>query len=823
MPGITNAHVTAVRHGGSANPLDRCTPVPFTTGTHILARMLDALRSDAGYAVRQVRRTPLRSITAILTLSVGIAVAGAAVSLVRSIQTLPAPGIQPDERVVRIRGLARRPDDSQSGGRALSVREVDALVARREVFASVAAWNTETGAVAFNSEETASLAGLAFASANYFDVLGVRPMLGRAPHEVGEALISESFWRTRTGADSSVIGRSIRVDGMPVTVVGVAPQHFTGTDLTATPLAVWLPLSARSTTAARTDSTPLSVVARLAPGVTLPQASAAATLVAGQHAPSRPAGLVLGADVVPLLAGNSQPVQGGEVALGVVTTLALLVLIVVCLTVGTLLAGGVVTRRRELGIRVALGGTRMRIARLLLAESLVLALLGAGLGTSLLWTTWRVANASLPIRPVLDWGTMGWGFAIVVVAGCLAGLAPALRASRTDIAGLLHGTTSTGSRLQLALQRRLVVMQVALTQPLLLGLVLLVQVAGGDLRSASTPDAAQVVLVHFDRIGTDMPRAERTVRLQRARERLAALPGVTGLATQPGGFSGADVRMAGSDGPARRVRRHDLDPGFLDVAGLRVRQGRAFVPGDTGVVLVGAMLARQLWEGANPVGQRLRLDGENPSTLAVIGVIDATGTPVEESAVARSIYLPVGNQPDVGIFHAAYLRTSVPAATIVASATAALREELPGITVTRATTLEAFQRDAWRTRLTTAGAAAGGGVIALLIAAVGLFATGALAVSERTREIGIRAALGATSRRLVLSFFLGGTRLAATGLLLGLPLSLAALRWLVPVDLPAIAPGLATALAVAVIASIAAYVPAAHAGRANPAVTLRSD
>lgn len=797
------------------------------------------LRRDVVFAWRQLARSPLRTVTAVVTLAVGQGLTGTAISTVRSLQTLPAPGIPRNPRLVRIRGV-NETDDGQRYGRLLSMPEVSALAGQRDVLAGVAAWTAETVPVGIGVTTPAPVVGISYVTDDFFPVLGVRFVLGRAPLDPGEGAISYDYWRTRLGEDSTVLGRILRVDGHATTVVGVGAPGFRGPNARATPTVAWLPLAARAINhagraGALAGAGPeiFSVVAHLAPGVSLSEASASAQLVARRLQRTHPdTRFVAGSEVVPLLAANDTPIIGTDVALAVLSGVGLLILLVVCVTVSTLLAGSAVARRREIGVRLALGASRKRVVRLLLSESLLLAAAGAVAGALLLAVTWpRVAAAFDPATLTLDPVTMLSCCGLVLGVGILSGLAPALNASKTSIAGVLQETAGSGTRARLRLQRRLVVAQVALTQPLLLGLAVLLQVALGDARDAMrTPGADYVVVIRFDRIGATAPHAERIARLRRARERIAALPGVTTVVTQPDGFhAGRFVPVDGTrDGALSAgftARVHDLDPGYLPMMSARVVLGRGFVSGDSAVMLVGSELAHAIWGNTSPVGQRVRQELPGGEAFTIIGVVDARGTTVGETGLARNVYLPVVTaHADIGIFHAAYVRTIVPAARMVAAVSSALHAEIPGISVTSASTLESLQRQAERQRVMLATLATVAGIVALLLASVGLLATGALAVAERTREIGIRTALGAQPGRLVREFYLVGARLAGIGLALGLPLSMLTLRWLVPVrEVPTAVPALATALAVAAVASLAAYVPAARAGRADPVVALRRD
>lgn len=810
---------------------------------------VEDLAADLRDATRHFRRTPLATLTMIVVLSLGIGTSVVVLAVLSSLATLPAPGLARDAALVRIRGTLRHEAGAPLQERLLTRAEVEELAARTDLFAGVAAYASEVGLVATGGEAAPEAARLIYTTASYFDLLDVEPVLGRAPAEPA-VTISHAFWQRRFGGARDVVGRTLRVDDLPLEIAGVAPPRFVGTE-GGEGTTLWLPLAAypalqAGSGAASTgdDRGFLRAVARLRPGVT---AKSATPVVAGIAARAVPAGRqgAAGADVAPLLASNSRVSSGDDLVVSAAASgaLALLVLLVTCTTVSALLVGLAVARRREIAVRLALGAPRRRLVRQLLTESVLLAVVAAALG--LVLTALGIAFVATTIEDVqlaVDWRVALATFAVAVVTGISFGVSPALHATRVSVGAVLKGASSTVAATRSRLQRAFVVAQIALTQPLLVGVgvVVATMLASGG---TTSPAADRIVEIELDSWGDRVTTAERAAGIAAAVERVGAMPGVVaampmeaGTVTAPLAVHPAD-RLDGFAYPVLDARLVAAPAGYFDAFEIPVVLGRGFDADDfahplpdplqplsVDSVIVGSDLAHRLWGDANPLGRRLVLAGSAPSAaepMVVVGVVDQATLPSASDGQVR-VYVPYSSL-DTGVI----ARTAGPALPLIDVLRAVVAAEAPRMPVVRVQTMA--QREAERRRdiLRAGGAAAAGGVLALLLSALGLYAVVAFMVGQRTRDIGIRTALGARSGQVVRSFFAAGLTLSAVGLLLGLPLSMivtrrvaAALGW--PLASSPLL-GLAIAATVLLVASIAAWLPARRASRIDPLVCLRTE
>jgi putative ABC transport system permease protein len=822
---------------------------------------MEDLAADLRDAVRHFRRTPLATLTMILVLSLGIGTSVVVLTVLSSLATLPAPGLARDPALVRIRGTLRHEGAARPQERLLTRAEVEELAARTDLFAGVAAYAPEVGLVATGGEAAPEAARLIYASASYFDLLGVEPVLGRAPVAAADgegaapaptALISHAFWQRRFGGARDVVGRTLRVDGLPLAIAGVAPPRFAGTE-GGDGTTLWIPLAAypalqagsgAASAAGGHDRGFLRAVARLRPGVRAEAATPAVAAIAERAVPAGREGAA-GADVVPLLASNSRVSSGDDllVSAAAAGALALLVLLVTCTTVSALLVGLAVARRREIAVRLALGAPRRRLVRQLLTESVLLAVVAAAVG--LVLTALGIALVAATIEDVqlaVDWRVALATFAVAVLTGIVFGLSPALHATRVSVGAVLKGSSSTVAATRSRLQRTFVVAQIALTQPLLVGLgvVVATMLASGG---ATSPAADRIVEIELDSWGDRVTTAERAAGIAAAVERVGALPGVVaampmeaGTVTAPLAVHPAD-RLEGFPQPVLDARLVAAPAGYFDAFEIPVVLGRGFDADDyahplpdplqplsVDSVIVGSDLAHRLWGDANPLGRRLVLAGSEPSAvepMVVVGVVDEATLPSAADGQVR-VYVPYSSL-DTGVI----ARTAGPALPLLDVLRSVVAAEAPRMPVVRVQTLEQREAECRRGLLRAGGAAAAGGLLALLLSAIGLYAVVSFMVVQRTRDIGIRTALGARSGQVVRSFFAAGLTLGAVGLLLGLPLSMivtrkvaAALAW--PLASSPLL-GLAIAATVLLVASIAAWIPARRASTIDPLVCLRTE
>jgi predicted permease len=818
---------------------------------------IDALRQDLRFAVRQFARKPLSASTIVLVLSLGIGGNVALFTFLHSLATQPPPGVPRNESLVRIRRIETWPGPGARFVVPLSYPEVQAYALQAGHFRGVAAWDWSTVVLDSADAGRGVVDGAAvYVTDDYFRVLGVRPLLGpglpsaavsaAATSLVG--VISHVLWDERFGRSPDVLGTTVAVNGIPIAVVGVAPARFDGVDGSGPPRKVWLPLAARavversgSGALASYDSTSMSVVARLQPGVTMAEAEAAVRTVTARAAEARTRTYERAetADVVPLRAGNARQNAEDGAAWAGMGVAALLVLLITCTTASTLLVGLAVARRREIAVRLSLGAARSRLVRQLVTESTLLALAAGGLGLLLAFILIRTIAARVPELPlVLAWPAVVFMLGVAVATGLLFGLSPALHATRLAVGEVLKDAASAVSASRSWLQRGLVVTQIALTQPLLVGLAALLVVAAAELLGRpSTPVLDRIVAIEFNTFAGSPSIEQQKAVMSDLRARFAGMPGVVGAVAAADGRYTSTValhpadRVAGSPASSFSIDLSATAAGHFALHDVPVVRGREFTADDevptSNALIIGTDLARSFWGSADPIGRRL-VHANGPvadsTSLVVVGVVDEVRAGSSDTGGRPRAYMP--NRYGA-LQRSILIRTAGPAAAMIPALRDVAGAVAPQVPIVRLTTLAAQERENRRSLLQLSGAAAAGGLLALLLSAIGLYAVIAFAVGQQTREIGIRTALGADRRRVVGRYFTGGMRLTALGLVLGLPLSLVALR-VISVQMGAqraSTPVVASliALVVLLIASLATWLPARRAAGVDPLIALRSD
>ena len=828
-------------------------------------RWLESVLANVRFGLRHFARTPFSTLTMIVLLALGIGFNAALFTVIHSMLTQPPPGIERAETLVRIRGLDRTVNRG-STGREFSYVEYREYAAQRGLFSAVAAWTSADVVLATgdNGEELHSAAAT-YVTANYFAVLGVRPILGAglpvatavddagAPHLV--AVISHALWDRHLGRAPDVLGRTVKVNGVALTIVGVAPRKFSGARTGGSQVRVWLPLSARAliqrssaSALSSYDSIFLGLAARLNPQVTasqtLPVVQAIAARAAQQTERWRASGAI-STDVVTLVGDNYFPPSGEPASIaGRITTLfiPLLILLIPCVNVSALLVGLAVARRREIAVRLSLGAGRRRVVRQLITESVLLALAAAGLGLCVIAVLLQVFGARVPdLQLVLHWRAVAFTFAIALATGILFGLSPALHATRLAVSNVLKdaaaGVVATRSRLQSGL----VVTQIALTQPLLLGLGALILGMISDLNQLPTTQFGDRILqVNFNtnaRYGT--LDQEREQVLQQVQSRIAGLPGVAAVVKQQDQDDYLRVavhptdRMGGADDAGLFwLRTQAAPPGFFELMGFPFLRGQGFSNADGAneqALVIRGDLARRLWGNADPIGRRLvhaSANGNGATAFVVVGVVDES-TAGESAASEQRAFVPASRSGVTGGF---LVRTRGPAQPMIPLIRAAAQGEAPTHPVTGIRTLAALENQQRTLIARVTGGAATGGIVALLLCAIGLYAVVAFAVGQRTREIGIRTALGADPQRVAAMFFRRGLRLSIAGLLIGITLSIIVLRLMVLAQGIESEPesgitllAVLVAIVVVGVAALATWIPARRAVAVDPLTALRAE
>lgn len=832
-----------------------------------------ALPQDVRFAARGLARARGLTIVIVLTLTLGLASNAIMFGVVDQLLLQAPAGVGHPDGVRRVYLGSDAPDRQGSVVTEDGYPLVSAI--RDGVRAFSAASVVSRSSVTVDSGTEARQATVDLVNASYFPMLELRPALGRffsptddgVPDAAPVAVLSHAFWRARFGADPTAIGRALRVGtssaarrpriggagDVSLTVVGVGPKGFAGLEDRAADF--WVPVGALARQLHGPDwaSWPgifkFGLVGRLSPDAADPVATAQAT-AAYRNAYAGFANLpffdpLATATTKPLTrleAPNGVPMEGriGLWLLGV----ALVVLLVAVANVANLLLARAFSRRREIGVRLALGVSRARLLRQFLAEALLLALLAGGVALAVTWAAGRVVQTLL--IPDFAWQASVVHPRLLVVTLALtmltavgAGLAPALYALRTDLTGAMHATSRvTGGRAG-RLRSGLLVAQVALSALLLVG-------AGLFVRSLLNVRATDVGL-DLDRVIlgalpiADRPDAERVALYDEAASRVRAIPGVQALAVTGGSTPNgrADMLWFLAEGETEDALRGRAAPfyatvpaGYFDTLGADFEHGRDFFRAEerdgARIAVVNTALAAEYWPGQQAVGQCMYLMSDvGRSCTRVVGVVENISTFRLTERRGRFYLLPthpaVADRPPTGFA----IRTAVDAAAVLPDVRAALQSLTPDMPVVPVTTAEANAAGELRPwRLGTAIFLAFGAV-AVLIAAVGLYSALAYLVSQRTHEIGIRMALGAPRRRIVARIAAYGAGMVATGGAIGLLAAAVAAPWLTDV-LYQTSPRdpwvfLTVAAALALAGGAAAIVPARRSTSVDPLIVLKAD
>ncbi len=802
---------------------------------------MDTLLLDLRHGVRALRRSRGVALLALLCLALGLGANAALFGVVNGVLLRPLPYAAP-ERLVRVFETAPRDPDAL---RSVALPTVVDWNRELRALAPVATYSPWTFDVT-GGDRPEQLDG-ASVSASLFPVLGVRPALGRAftaeEEQAGgprAVVLGDALWRRRFGGDRAVLGRVVTLNGERFTVVGVMPPGFafpTGAELWAS-VAVDHEIDAR-------DARHVSAIARLAPGATLETARAELLGVEGRLAERFPRNYTdYGVRLIPLherIVGDVRPAL--LVLFGAVT----LVLLIACANVANLLLARATARRREMGVRTALGASRARLVRQLVTESLVLSAAGGALAVvvaaALLWALRALGPADLPrlAEATVDGRVLAFTFAVAAATGVLFGLAPALAASRADPHAAIQedGKGTTAGAAKQRLRGALVVTELALALVLLVGAGLLIR----TLRVLTAVDPG-VRVEHVLTFHVGLPPARHDDRAgvvefyRRLRERLGAAPGAAtvGLASRlplSGDDHSARVRLPNepdAPGSGRSVQDRAVSPGYFAALGIPVRAGREFAEGDGAgappVVIVNEALARRLWPGERPaaaLGRQIIPSRAGKVPREIVGVVGDAHQFGVDAPADPEFYLPHAQDPWPWLY--VVVRTRGDPRALVRDAERAVWSLDPNVPVTQVRTMEALLAESLarrRFQMLALGAFAG---VAMLLAVVGVYGVMAYLVARRTREIGIRVALGA-GRGGVLRLVVGeGARLAALGVGLGLVASLGASRAVArllygvsPTD-PLTFAG--TAALLGGVALVACWVPARRAARVDPVRALR--
>jgi len=808
--------------------------------------MIEALVQDLRYAVRTLSRNPGLVAAAVICLALGIGANATIFGVVDTLLFRPPPHVQDPSRITR---LYFRRNYPPFGTWASSITGYPMYTSLRD------AAHAFTGLAAFSSAQRASLGrgadarrvDLMLASASFFPLLGVRPALGRfftadEDRPGGPAIVVLSFalWRSAFGGDSAVIGRQLQLGRGSYTVIGIAPDRFTGVNLEN--VDVWAPIAAATPELMGLEymnrgSAYLQIIGRLGSG--------------GAATAAREATHVFRADDVysgrdsnaAVVLGPVQHARGPEMSQNAkvsiwLAAVAVIVLLVACANVANLLLARSLQRQREVAIRLALGAGRWRLTRQVLTESLVLAIAGgiAALFVTL-WAGPLIRAFLLPDTPAfmepLDGRVIAFTAVVALSTGILTGAVPAWQLTRRDLTPALRAGAGEGRYQRSGLRSALLVGQVALTVVLIVGAGLFTR----SLRNVEGQnfgfDPARTLLATIDlRAAGYTPAQINAVHLQ-ILARLEALPGIEAAAAtvaHPLGYATAlSVSVPGRDSIPRLSSGgpyyQQVTPGYFAAMGTPLR-GRAFTPADRAgsVAIVNETMARLLWPGENAIGKCF-VAGEK-TCAEVIGVVpDARRFQAVEDAT-MTFYVPFSGAGN-GFITALVVRPRGRPEDWIATIRSAIQETAPNLPFASVTPLGDLLGPSIRPWRLGSAMFGGFALLALVLSAVGLYGVLAYIVTQRTHEMGVRVAMGAQRwdvQRLMVS---QGVRVAAVGAVLGALAGLVAGRVLSSL-LYGVSPRdplvlIVAALVPVVVAAVASYLPARRASRVDPVVALRAE
>jgi putative ABC transport system permease protein len=821
-------------------------------------RFFESLAQDLRYGARTLRKSPGFAAIAILALALGIGASTAVFSLVNSILLKPLP--YPDADRIVLPELVS-PPGVNLGSEYFPWSQIQFRLLTRDAhpFQAIGAFQNDS----FNLTGTGEpifLDGFR-ASAEFFPALGISPALGRAftaeedqPGHEFEVILSHNLWRERFGADSGILGQGVRLNGHVYTVVGVMPAGFAFPRAEEMPSSfnfprepqLWVPLAVPADP--KGGPSELAVIARLKPGLTIEQAQAAMDLVT-KHAEEKDPQWKgwFNSRVIPLaqqvVGDTRRPLQLVLGAVGIV-------LLIACSNVANLLLARSLGRQREFTLRAALGAGRARLIRQLLTESLLIALAAGAIGLLIadagIYFVRAFGPSNIPrLREVtLDVPVFVFALGISFVAGILFGLAPAFSAVRENLVDSLKegSPRSGGSPATSRLRNALLVSQVALALVLVITAGLLTRTFFRMLGANGGFDAERVLTFQLALPATSYSDQNRIVTLYRnALERLRAIPGVEAAGigeTVPMGGEGESTVIRMPDYPPASQKETPfanytmISPGYFRSIGTPLLRGRDFQETDAAdsmpVAIVNVAMEKKFWPNQGALGKQVGPQSTRFPLLTIVGIVpDVKHTSIRE-VTTPEMYVLYTQKPWPSMLNMRVaLRTKSDPASMTESAREVIRSLDPDLPLAKVATLTALVDDSLSQPRFSMLLLASFGVLALLLASIGMFGVISYSVMQRTQEIGIRMALGAERHR-VFGMVLGqGARLAGLGIAIGLLVSLGTTRMLAgflygvrPAD-PLTFAGVS--LLLVVIALLACYLPARRAMRVDPLVALRNE
>ena len=815
--------------------------------------MVENVWQDVRYGLRLLRRSPLFTITAALSLAIGIGANTTIFSVATALLLRPLPGLTEPGRLVDIGRTTNGQDfDTATYPNYKDLRE------RTATLSDLYAVRVEPLPISLSDGNDPERIYGVPVSGNYFRALGTVPVTGRLfmdddDRENGPpvAVISYELWQRRFGGAPDTVGRTVSFNANPVTIIGITPPGFQGTTLMRSDS--WVPLNLAAIAAPRfgreifTNRRASWIVlgGRLKDGVTVAQANAelhslGQTLEREYPNENRGRGYrVMKSAIVP---GQIGAVAG---FLGVLLAIVALVLLAACVNLAGMLLARAASRRREIAVRLAIGASRSRLVRQLITETLVLFVAGCALG--LLLTRWLTGLllAVLPTLPVpigldffVDWRVTAFAVTISLIAALLSGLVPALQASRPELVPALK-SEDAGRAGRLRLRSAFIVAQVTISLVLVIAGGLFIRALG---RAASIDpgfDQTNVDVAKFDLALSGYREAEARVFADRLRERLMAIPGVRSTALVAdlpldGGRMGlGSLRVPGAQPPnsgsSLRTDWNAISPGYFQTLRMPLVRGRDFTgqdtPGAPGAIIINETMARSVWQTSDVLGRQFETNafGKGWTTVTVVGIapdaqVDTLGAPVRPMVYLSLTQLYVSRVS---------LLVKSDAGGMIPQVRAIARELNPNLPLTTALPLAEVTALALIPQRIAGAVAASLGVVVLLLAAIGIYGVTSYSVNRRTREIGIRMALGADRGAVLRLVVRQGIVLTGAGIVLGLALGAAGAQLLRSLlfgvsALDPIAFG-GAALLFGAVSLAASYLPARRATHVDPMLALRAE
>jgi len=822
-------------------------------------KFMETLLQDIRYGLRSLRKSPGLTAIVAATIAIGVGANTAMFSLVNGFLIRPLPVPSPDQLAV----LAIQEKNSPLGAHGFSYPEFVAFRQQAAASCEVFGQALARGSLGLTSDGRTDRVSITAVSKNYFSGLGVNPALGRlilpnegeGPGERPVLVLGYSLWQKRFGGDPSVIGKQVRIDGKPVEIVGVVPKQFHGSfsifEMDGyVPLSTIFPSNGSGINFWSDRNTRLILaMGRLKPGVSMVKAQSLFDVISERQAEQYPAS-DKGFSVRVLPERRSRPIPYANNSFFLISALFLvlsaIILLLACTNVVSILMAQTSSRMRELAIRTALGGSRRRLVRQILTETMLLASFGGLLGVLLgMWASslsGAIHPSGVPLQLDFgfDWPVFAYAFGLVLFTGIFVGLAPALNATRSDVNAVLH----QGNRNELrgygrhGVRRDLMVLQVA-------GSLTLLIVAGLFVRSLQNaehmnlgfnPD--QVLNVTLDPKANDYNETQTREFYRELELKVRAMPGVQSaslassvpISTFPSGQRiYAENRPVLPDRPVPKILFNRIDSGYFETMSIPVLLGRGFLDSDNEraplVAVINQTMASRLWPGENPIGKRLSVESESGPFLEIIGVVrDSKYQSIAEDSQPY-FYIPL--EQNYTSFRILQVRSSVAPALLTGQMQREIRELNPAITVVDIRTMEESLQGATGFFIFRLGAslAAFIGTMGLILAVIGVYGMVSYTAARRTQEIGVRIALGANSYQILELIVGQGVRTVFMGVIAGLIAAWALTRTMSHL-LVGISPDdpivyIAVSVALSSVALVASYIPARRATKVDPMVALR--